>query len=131
MLTAAAYIKILVALIVVVNPFGIIPVFDAMTARQSVIDHKRIACIAVPVLAAPGAISTTIICASENKSVLHVVAIVGCGLAVGVITWIALRVATRVGRYMSRTSISVATHLMGLLLAELAVEIFAGGAHEL
>jgi Multiple antibiotic transporter len=63
--------------------------------------------------------------------VLHVAAIVGCGLAVGVITWIALRVATRVGRYMSRTSINVATRLMGLLLAALAVEIFAGGAHEL
>jgi small neutral amino acid transporter SnatA (MarC family) len=32
---------------------------------------------------------------------------------------------------MSRTSINVATRLMGLLLAALAVEIFAGGAHEL
>jgi small neutral amino acid transporter SnatA (MarC family) len=37
MLTAAAYIKILVALTVVVNPFGIIPAFVAMTAQQSVI----------------------------------------------------------------------------------------------
>jgi len=205
MLTAAAYIKILVALTVVVNPFGIIPVFVAMTAQQSVIDRKRIARIAglavavvlitsavlgesildlfgisiasfkvggailvmltaismmqampgrdkqtpeeakeaedktsiavvplaVPLLAGPGAISTTIIYASESKSVLHVAAIVGCSLVVGIVTWIALRVATRVGRYMSRTSINVATRLMGLLLAALAVEIFAGGAHEL
>lgn len=46
MLTATAYIKILVALTVVVNPFGIIPVFVAMTAQQSVIDRKRIARIA-------------------------------------------------------------------------------------
>src|SRR5450759_805525 len=46
MLTAAAYIKILVALTVVVNPFGIIPVFVAMTAQQSVFDRKRIARIA-------------------------------------------------------------------------------------
>jgi multiple antibiotic resistance protein len=205
MLTAAAYIKILLALTVVVNPLGIIPVFVAMTAHQSVIDRKRIARIAglavavvlitsavlgesildlfgisiasfkvggailvmltaismmqampsrdkqtpeeakeaedktsiavvplaVPLLAGPGAISTTIIYASESKSILHIAAIVGCGVAVGVITWIALRVATRVGRYMSRTSINVATRLMGLLLAALAVEIFAGGTHEL
>jgi multiple antibiotic resistance protein len=205
MLTAAAYIKILVALTVVVNPFGIIPVFVATAVQQSVIGRQRIARIAglavavvlitsavlgerifdlfgisiasfkvggailvmltaismmqampsrdkqtpeeakeaedktsiavvplaVPLLAGPGAISTTIIYASESKSVLHVAAIVGCGLAVSVITWIALRVATRVGRYMSRTSINVATRLMGLLLAALAVEIFAGGAHEL
>jgi multiple antibiotic resistance protein len=87
--------------------------------------------LAIPLLAGPGAISTTIIYASEGKSVWHVTAIVGCGLAVGVITWIALRVATRVGRYMSRTSINVATRLVGLLLTALAVEIFAGGAHEL
>jgi hypothetical protein len=42
MLTAAAYIKILV----VVNPFGIIPVFVATAVQQSVIGRQRIARIA-------------------------------------------------------------------------------------
>ena len=45
MLTTAAYIK-MPALTVAVNPFGIVPVFVAMTAQQSVIDRKRIARIA-------------------------------------------------------------------------------------
>ena len=205
MLTAAAYIKIFVALLVVVNPFGIIPVFVAMTANQTAADRKRIARVAavavavvlivsallgerilevfgislasfkvggailimlnaiammqasqtgvkqtpeeakeaedktsiavvplaIPLLAGPGAISTTIIYAAESKAVLHLGIIVCCGLAVGLVTWIALRIATRVGYLMSQTAINIATRLMGLLLAALAVEIFVSGAHDL
>ena len=47
------------------------------------------------------------------------------------VTWLALRVATRIGRRMSTTTVNVATRIMGLLLAALAVEIFAGGIVEL
>jgi multiple antibiotic resistance protein len=205
MLTAAAYVKIFVALLVVVNPFGIIPIFVAMTAQQTETDRKRIARVAavavavvlivsallgerileifgislasfkvggailvmlnaiammqatqtrvkqtpeeareaedkvsiavvplaIPLLAGPGAISTMIIYAAESKAVLHLGVIAGCGMAVGLATWIALRIATRVGHLMSHTAINIATRLMGLLLAALAVEIFASGAYDL
>ncbi len=62
---------------------------------------------------------------------LHQGAVVLIVLAVALVTWIALRIATRVGRYMSMTTVNVATRIMGLLLAALAVEIFAGGIVEL
>ena len=69
--------------------------------------------------------------ASEKKAVLHLGAVVLVVLALALVTWIALRIATKVGRYMSTTTLNVATRIMGLLLAALAVEIFASGIVEL
>ena len=45
-LSLVAYVKIFVAMIVIVNPFGIMPVFVAMTASQSEKHRMRIARIA-------------------------------------------------------------------------------------
>ena len=205
LLSLAAYIKIFVAMIVIVNPVGIMPVFVAMTAHTSEAERKKIARIAsvsvfivllvsavlgervlemfgisiasfkvggailvmtaalsmmqamptrdkqtpeeakeaedkasiavvplaIPLLAGPGAMSTIIIYASEKKTFLHlgVVCLVVLGIAIS--TWLALRIATKVGSRMSKTTVNVATRIMGLLLAALAVEIFAGGIVEL
>lgn len=205
MLSAAAYIKIFVAMVVIVNPLGIIPIFVTMTSGHNDADRKRIARIAaqtvavvliistllgekvlemfgisiasfkvggailimlnavammqaaptrdkqtpeeaeeavakasiavvplgIPLLAGPGAMSTIVIYASEKKAVLHLGAVVLVVIALAVVTWIALRIATKVGRYMSTTTLNVATRIMGLLLAALAVEIFASGIVEL
>lgn len=205
MLSLAAYIKIFVAMIVIVNPLGIMPVFVAMTASQNDRQRKTIARIAaitvvatllisallgervlevfgislasfkvggaililmnslammqampardkqtpeeaieaedkasiavvplgIPLLAGPGAMSTMIIYASQKQGALHLVAVCAVGLGVALTTWLALRVATRIGRRMSTTTVNVATRIMGLLLAALAVEIFAGGIVEL
>ena len=204
-LSVAAYIKIFVAMVVIVNPLGIIPIFVTMTAGHTDADRKRIARIAaqtvavaliistllgekvlemfgisiasfkvggailimlnaiammqaaptrdkqtpeeaeeavakasiavvplgIPLLAGPGAMSTIVIYASEKKAVLHLGAVVLVVIAVAVVTWLALRIATKVGRLMSTTTLNVATRIMGLLLAALAVEIFASGIVEL
>ena len=205
LLSLAAYVKIFVAMIVIVNPVGIMPVFVAMTAHTSEAERKKIARIAsvsvfivllvsavlgervlemfgisiasfkvggailvmtaalsmmqamptrdkqtpeeakeaedkasiavvplaIPLLAGPGAMSTIIIYASEKKTFLHlgVVCLVVLGIAIS--TWLALRIAAKVGSRMSKTTVNVATRIMGLLLAALAVEIFAGGIVEL
>ena len=50
-LTLVAYVKIFVAMLVVVNPFGIMPVFAAMTRLQSAVERKRIARIAAQTVA--------------------------------------------------------------------------------
>ncbi|MEO8103269.1 MAG: NAAT family transporter [Betaproteobacteria bacterium] len=205
LLSFAAYIKIFVAMMVIVNPLGIMPVFVAMTASQSDGQRKAIARIAaitvaatllisallgervleifgislasfkvggailillnavammqampardkqtpeeaieaedkasiavvplgIPLLAGPGAMSTIIIYASEKKTVLHLLAVCAAAAGVALVTWLALRIAIRIGRRMSRTTVNVATRIMGLLLAALAVEIFAGGIVEL
>jgi multiple antibiotic resistance protein len=201
----ASYIKIFVALLVIVNPLGIIPIFVAMTASNSPTESKVVARVAaqtvavvlvvsallgervlevfgisiasfkvggailimlnamammqatpsrvkqtpeeaeeatakasiavvplgIPLLAGPGAMSTMVIYSSQSKGVLHLGVVVLIAIAIALVTWIALRIATRVGGYMSMTTVNVATRIMGLLLAALAVEIFAGGIVEL
>ncbi|MBL8522402.1 MAG: NAAT family transporter [Betaproteobacteria bacterium] len=205
MLSIAAYIKIFVAMIVIVNPLGIIPVFVAMTASNSELQRKAIAYgaamtvaatllisallgervlevfgislasfkvggailimlnaiammqampsrekqtpeealeaedkasiavvpLGIPLLAGPGAMSTIIIYASEKKAVWHLLTVCLVSVGVALVTWLALRVATRIGARMGTTTVNVATRIMGLLLAALAVEIFAGGIVEL
>jgi multiple antibiotic resistance protein len=87
--------------------------------------------LGIPLLAGPGAMSTIIIYSSQNKSMLHTGAVTLTIVGIGIVTWIALRVATKGGAMMSKTTVNVATRIMGLLLAALAVEIFAGGIVEL
>jgi hypothetical protein len=41
--------------------------------------------------------------------------------------WLMLRLATPVSRWLGETGVNIATRLMGLLLAAVAVEIFASG----
>jgi multiple antibiotic resistance protein len=205
MLSLAAYVKIFVAMIVIVNPLGIMPVFVAMTPHMGHVERKKTARIAaitvlivlmvsallgervlemfgisiasfkvggailvlmaalsmmqampsrdkqtpeeakeaedkasiavvplaIPLLAGPGAMSTIIIYASEKKTLLHLAMVCGAVVGVALFTWFALRLASQVGQRMSKTTINVATRIMGLLLAALAVEIFAGGIVEL
>lgn len=87
--------------------------------------------IATPMLAGPGAISTVIIYAHESFQPVHVGLIVLSSLIVALLTWVVLRIADPISRKMSKTAINVATRLMGLLLAAIAVEFIAGGLFQL
>jgi multiple antibiotic resistance protein len=82
--------------------------------------------LAVPLLAGPGAISTTII-ASQAGGPAHIGALVGCVALVAAIQWIVLRLADSVGERMGTTGLNVATRLLGLLLAAIAIEMMADG----
>lgn len=87
--------------------------------------------IAMPLLAGPGAISTVIIYAHASFQPLQISVIVVSSLIVALLTWGALTVATPLSRLMSKTAINIATRLMGLLLAAIAVEFIAGGLSQL
>ena len=82
--------------------------------------------LAVPLLAGPGAISTTII-AAQAGGAAHIVAILGCILLVCALTWIVLRLAHPIGAKMGITGLNIATRLLGLLLAAMAVQTMADG----
>jgi len=70
--------------------------------------------LAVPLLAGPGAIGTTII-AAQAGGVAHTAALIGCiALVCGLLWWI-LRVADVAPR-MGTTGLNIATRLLGLLL---------------
>ena len=96
---------------------------------QEAADKERIAVVplAIPLLSGPGAISTIIIYAAARSSAAHLAALIACALLVGLVTWIALRVATPISTWLGKTGVNIAMRLMGLLLAAVAVEIFASG----
>ena len=205
MLDWAEYTKFFLALLVIVNPLGTVPLFVSMTAQHSADERKHIARIAslsvgivlvvsaiagqpllaffgislasfkvggailillmaismmhaspsgekqtdeealeaadkdsiavvplaIPLLAGPGAISTTIIYATGRSSLAHTGLIVLCCVLIALVTLFALRVATPVSRWLGRTGVNIAIRIMGLLLAAVAVEIFASGVLEL
>ena len=86
--------------------------------------------LAVPLLAGPGAISTTII-AAQAGGAAHFAAIVACILAVCALTWITLSLAGPIGAKMGTTGLNIATRLLGLLLAALAIQTMAEGLRQL
>jgi multiple antibiotic resistance protein len=87
--------------------------------------------LAIPLLAGPGSISTTIIAAEKGVGIGHFAAIFGVIAAVSLLTWLVLRGANAIGERMSRTGLNIATRLLGLLLAAFAIQTMAEGLKEL
>jgi multiple antibiotic resistance protein len=82
--------------------------------------------LAVPLLAGPGAISTTII-AAQQGGLAHGATLIACILLVCVFLWLMLRLAQVVARRMGTTGLNIATRLLGLLLAAIAIQTMADG----
>jgi multiple antibiotic resistance protein len=78
--------------------------------------------LAIPMLAGPGAISTTILLQNEAKNISQHVALYGCIVAVLLASYLILRVAARGARWLSSIAMSIAIRIMGLLLAAVAVQ---------
>jgi len=86
--------------------------------------------LAVPLLAGPGAISTTVIAAQKGGAV-HLAVVIACIAAVSLLTWAVLRGADAIGARLGTTGLNIATRLLGLLLAALAIQTMAEGLKEL
>jgi multiple antibiotic resistance protein len=82
--------------------------------------------LAVPLLAGPGAISTTII-AAQQGGLAHSTVLVACIALVCVLLWVMLRLAHTIAPRMGTTGLNVATRLLGLLLAAIAIQTMAEG----
>jgi multiple antibiotic resistance protein len=93
---------------------------------------KGVVPLAVPLLAGPGAISTTIIAAEKGGgNAAHLAAILGVLFLVSLLTWVVLRAANHIGNRLGTTGLNIATRLLGLLLAALAIQTMAEGLKEL
>jgi multiple antibiotic resistance protein len=82
--------------------------------------------LAIPLLAGPGAISTTIISA-EKGGAAHLAVLIGCVALVALATWVALRQASPIAEKLGVTGLNIATRILGLLLAAMAVQTMAEG----
>ncbi len=89
-------------------------------------EYSGVVPLAVPLLAGPGAIGTTII-AAQVGGVLHHLALVGCIALVCALLWIMLRLAHAIASRMGTTGLNIATRLLGLLLAAIAIQTMADG----
>lgn len=87
--------------------------------------------LAIPLLTGPGTISTVIVYADRVHVWWQTLALIGCGVAIGLLTFIALSLADPISRVLGTTGINIATRIMGLLLAALAVELMIGGLVEM
>jgi multiple antibiotic resistance protein len=86
--------------------------------------------LAMPMLAGPGAISTVMVLAGQARGVAQVTAVYGSIVLTAVACWITLRVGERVITRLGRTGIRIATRLMGLLLAAVAVQFVLTGIRD-
>ena len=86
--------------------------------------------LAIPLLAGPGAISTVMI-AVQHGGWEHQAAVIGAIGVVCLILWSMLRLAIPIGRLLGPGGFNVATRLLGLLLAAIAVQSMAIGLKEL
>ena len=82
--------------------------------------------LAVPLLAGPGAIGTTII-AAQAGGLAHAGVLLACVAFVCAVLWLVLRLADAVGQRLGTTGLNIATRLLGLLLAAIAIETMADG----
>lgn len=78
--------------------------------------------LAIPMLAGPGAISTTILLQNQAQTIGQHIALYCCILVVALASYIIFRVAVRGARWLNPIAMSIAIRVMGLLLAAVAVQ---------
>jgi len=106
-------------------------------AGRAAMDHNKVANMAVfplalPLIAGPGAISATILLASEQDSTLEwQLILLIIILAVLFMVWLSLMAAEAIDKYLGETGRMILTRLLGVLLAALAVQFVADGIFQL
>jgi len=96
---------------------------------QSLAERDVIAIVplSIPLLAGPGAISSMIINAQQQPTLLgHLTLIIPVAIVAGLI-WLTLLLADLLTKQLGTIGINIVTRLMGLILAAMAVEFIAHG----
>ncbi|MGF1827977.1 YchE family NAAT transporter [Photobacterium angustum] len=81
--------------------------------------------LAMPLMAGPGAISSTIVYGSKYPTMTSTIGIAIVVFAFG--CWLLFRSAPLIVRFLGQTGINVITRIMGLILAALGIEFIING----
>jgi len=118
-----------------------IAMFDARTSPVRHTDAEQVEAeakndiavvpLAIPLLAGPGAISLTIVDAHQAGSLPDKLVFCAGIVVVAAIVWIVLRMAEPIGERLGTSGLNIATRVMGLILAAMAVQFMADGMLEL
>lgn len=98
--------------------------------EQDEAEHKStlgVVPLGIPLLTGPGAISTVIVYADKARGAADYAVIIGCGVVLAALVWLTLQLAEPINRVMGRSGINIATRIMGLLVAAVAVEFIVEG----
>jgi multiple antibiotic resistance protein len=85
--------------------------------------------LALPLLAGPGTLTTVMLLVSDSPNAY--ISVVAGIVAAMLVTWFIVRQAARIDKWIGPEGATIATQLLGFLLAALAIEIGAGGLREL
>ena len=102
------------------------PTFEA-NLRSLVDALAGVVPLGIPLLTGPGAMSTVIVMAHNAKQPMDYAAIIGSGVVIAILVWLTLQMAQPIARTLGRTGINIATRIMGLLVAAVAVEFIVDG----
>jgi multiple antibiotic resistance protein len=87
--------------------------------------------LAIPMLAGPGAITTTILLRNRADSFIQVVGLLMCIVAVCFVSYIILKLAAKGSRWISPIAMKITIRLMGLLLSAVAVQFILNALKDL
>jgi len=104
---------------------------DAEQAEAESKNDIAVVPLAIPLLAGPGAISLAIVDAHQAGSLPDRLVFSLGILGVAAIVWLVLRLAEPIGERLGTGGINIATRVMGLILAAMAVQFMADGMLEL
>ena len=93
-------------------------------------EHKHtigVVPLGIPLLTGPGAMSTVIVMAHNAKRTMDYAVIIGSGVVIAGLVWLTLQMAQPIARTLGRIGINIATRIMGLLVAAVAVEFIVDG----
>jgi multiple antibiotic resistance protein len=115
--------------------FGLRIERQSRTAEQAIEEHVRnIAAfpLAIPLMAGPGAITATVLLAGRaDRNPALIGSLLGVIVAVLIVCLLVFTAAARIGRIIGHTGNVVASRLLGVLLAALAVQFVIDGVRNL
>ncbi|HZZ64303.1 MAG TPA: MarC family protein [Candidatus Baltobacteraceae bacterium] len=94
----------------------------------AVADNPAVFPLAIPMIAGPGTIASVMLLVNlaRNSPARIMMVVIACA-AVLALTWMFMRAATRLQRFIGTTGIHVVTRLLGIILAALAVQFVLNG----
>ncbi|AMG05014.1 MULTISPECIES: YchE family NAAT transporter [Vibrio] len=101
--------------------------------KSEYISREQIAVVplAMPLMAGPGAISSTIVYGARYPNMFDTLGIILTVVAFSFCSWLLFRSAPYIVRLLGQTGINVITRIMGLILGALGIEFIANGLRSL
>jgi multiple antibiotic resistance protein len=100
---------------------------DAAAAKADI----AITPLAMPMLAGPGAITTSILLHNQARGLAQHVALAACILAVSAASYLVFRLSARGAQWLNPIAMKITTRIMGLLLAAVAFQFLVNALREL